>query len=89
MLRSQVFDVAELSSIGDATTSNPPPSYMDGEENGMEDEREGSSEGSGGSARKKRRSLPDSADMDGEMLARGEDQILVKGSRPILDPKIL
>ena len=78
MLRSQVFDGAELSSIGDATESNP-PSFMDRKENGMEDEREGSSEGSGGSARKKRRSLPDSADMDGEMLASGEDRILVKG----------
>lgn len=71
MLRSQVFDGADLaSSIGDAT-ANHPPSFMDGEENenGMEDEHEeGSSEGSGGSARKKRRSLPDSADMDGKML---------------------
>ena len=67
MLRSQVFSGAELASIGDATTSNPPPSYMDGEENGMEDEREGSSEGSGGSARKKRRSLPDSTDLAGKL----------------------
>ena len=67
MLRSQVFGGAELASVGDATTSNPPSSYMDGEENGMEDEREGSSEGSGGSARKKRRSLPDSTDLAGKL----------------------
>ena len=71
MLRSQVFDGADLASIDDSTANNP-PSFMEGEENGKEDEREGSSEGSGGSARKKRRSLPDSTDMDGKM---GVEQI--------------
>ena len=73
MLRSQVFDGADLA---DVTANNPPPhpSFMDdGEESGMgeSEEEEGSSEGSGGSARKKRRSLPDSTGVDGEMRAHG------------------
>ena len=80
MLRSQVFDGAELASIGDATTINPPrpPSYMVGEENGMEDEREGSSEGSGGPARKKRRSLPDSTDLAGKLHEGSLRQIIFR-----------
>ena len=79
MLRSQVFDGAELASIGDATINPPrPPSYMDGEENGMEDEREGSSEGSGGPARKKRRSLPDSTDLAGKLHEGSLRQIIFR-----------
>ena len=81
MLRSQVFDGADLA---DVTANNPPrrPPFMgDGEESGMgeseEEEEEGSSsgEGSGGSARKKRRSLPDSTGVDGEMRAHGAGHI--------------